>query len=321
MNNFCGECGNKLADNVSFCGECGAKIQKEQPVNQTASEIVKEKQPVQRTASEIVKEKQPVQRTTSKNVTTNQQNPQLKKIEIQLSQNTSNLLQKCELTQEINASYYIDYDSKYPNGGKITFYEDGFCYQTSGKLNFETGSIHYYYSDIEKLEDGYMPSSIEIILKDETKHMFGIVKKEKKKVMEFLSYMMKHSKTMPFSSSKFIYDTPKLGEKPSDLWVWGCCGVQVLSIIISIQMGNDPSKSPIELAANMKNLLAVIYSANCGLLYIDGVQLRKRGLTPVESKWTWLVPVYLFKRAKGLGHDNKYAIAWCVAFVISLLFS
>jgi len=59
---------------------------------------------------------------------------------------------------------------------------------------------------------------------------------------------------------------------------------------------------------------------NIGLSWFDERRLRKAGYdTSKFGKWIWLVPVYLYKRAKACGHSLAYFIAWMVCFFLTLL--
>lgn len=242
----------------------------------------------------------------------------VKVIENFLSFETKNLLEQYGLNQVIFAKYAINNNTSLPCVGEITFFETGFAFN-SGNLNLEKGTISFYYSDINQVESEPLPvGSIKITLKDNSVHT--IAANQKKPLMKFLDYMKDSAQQMPFEPSEFIYDTSKLGEKPSDIWVWACCGIQVLSIIFSILISQDTSMTDFEILDTTRKFIFLIYSANCGACYMDGLSLKKRGISQVQTNWTWLVPVYLFKRAKTLGGDNIYAIVWCIIFVISLAF-
>lgn len=58
---------------------------------------------------------------------------------------------------------------------------------------------------------------------------------------------------------------------------------------------------------------------NIALSIWDEARLRKAGTKTSDFKgWVWLVPVYLFQRAKALQHSNSYFITWIVCFVLSI---
>lgn len=58
---------------------------------------------------------------------------------------------------------------------------------------------------------------------------------------------------------------------------------------------------------------------NIILCYIDESNLKKQGVdTSKFGELTFLVPYYLFKRAKALGDNLSYFIVWCVLFALTL---
>ena len=57
---------------------------------------------------------------------------------------------------------------------------------------------------------------------------------------------------------------------------------------------------------------------NIVLGYIDENKLKAAGHDTSEMGGAWLVPVYLFKRAKVLKHNYAYFIVWCVLFGLML---
>lgn len=58
---------------------------------------------------------------------------------------------------------------------------------------------------------------------------------------------------------------------------------------------------------------------NIALSYFDEKRLQQAGWDTSRFKgMTWLVPVYLFKRAKALNQSLAYFVVWLVCFVISM---
>ncbi|ACF43248.1 DUF4339 domain-containing protein [Pelodictyon phaeoclathratiforme] len=58
---------------------------------------------------------------------------------------------------------------------------------------------------------------------------------------------------------------------------------------------------------------------NIALATWDEMQLKKAGTnTNRFHGWVWLVPVYLYQRAKALKHNQAYFIVWIVCFVLIL---
>lgn len=76
-------------------------------------------------------------------------------------------------------------------------------------------------------------------------------------------------------------------------------------------------------AANFKesyHVGAATVILNVVLGLIDEQYLKKAGHDTKAMGGAWLVPIYLYKRAKILRQNNAYFWVWCVLFVLSLLF-
>lgn len=59
---------------------------------------------------------------------------------------------------------------------------------------------------------------------------------------------------------------------------------------------------------------------NIALSYFDARRLKKAGHNIDKFKgWVWLVPVYLYQRAKNLNQNLAYFIVWIVCFVLFLI--
>lgn len=58
---------------------------------------------------------------------------------------------------------------------------------------------------------------------------------------------------------------------------------------------------------------------NCILTYFDEKNLKKLGCDTTELGNTWLIPVYLYNRAKMFDHDMGYFIVWCITFILSCI--
>ncbi|MCE5227845.1 MAG: DUF4339 domain-containing protein [Porphyromonadaceae bacterium] len=58
---------------------------------------------------------------------------------------------------------------------------------------------------------------------------------------------------------------------------------------------------------------------NIILGYMDEKKLKNAGHDTSKMGSVWLVPVYLFKRAKILKHNYAYFIVWCVLFGLLLI--
>lgn len=58
---------------------------------------------------------------------------------------------------------------------------------------------------------------------------------------------------------------------------------------------------------------------NIVLCSVDDNMLKKAGYDTTSLGNTWLIPVYLYKRAEMFHHSKAYFIVWCVTFVISCI--
>lgn len=63
----------------------------------------------------------------------------------------------------------------------------------------------------------------------------------------------------------------------------------------------------------------VTFVLNIGLSLWDEKRLKRAGVdTATFGNWAWLVPVYLYRRAKALNHHPAYFVVWVVCFVLVL---
>jgi hypothetical protein len=53
------------------------------------------------------------------------------------------------------------------------------------------------------------------------------------------------------------------------------------------------------------------------LCYFDEKNIKKLGYDDMPLGGAWLVPVYLYNRAKYFNHGKGYFITWCVTFALS----
>lgn len=65
-------------------------------------------------------------------------------------------------------------------------------------------------------------------------------------------------------------------------------------------------------------LFFITLGLNIFLCTLDEKKLTEAGHDTSDMGSVWLVPVYLFKRAKKLGHNYAYFIVWCVIFGLYL---
>ena len=58
---------------------------------------------------------------------------------------------------------------------------------------------------------------------------------------------------------------------------------------------------------------------NVGLWLMDERKLKRAGHDTQKMGSSWLVPVYLYRRAKALGHSLAYFIVWTLLFILLLV--
>ena len=58
---------------------------------------------------------------------------------------------------------------------------------------------------------------------------------------------------------------------------------------------------------------------NIGLSLLDERRLKKAGHDVAAMGSAWLVPVYLYRRARTLKQSLGYFVVWCVCFALSLI--
>lgn len=104
---------------------------------------------------------------------------------------------------------------------------------------------------------------------------------------------------------------PLVGEAVGNVWVWLLAFAPALgeflagfvSALFSIPLGY---------------LWWITLLLNVGLSTLDERKLRLAGHDTSRMGAAWIVPVYLFKRARVLRQNNAYFIVWCVLFALLL---
>lgn len=72
------------------------------------------------------------------------------------------------------------------------------------------------------------------------------------------------------------------------------------------------------IAGNIHNYWFITLILNIGLSVVDEKKLKKAGHDTSKMGTAWLVPVYLYKRARILKHNLSYFIVWLVCFGLML---
>lgn len=115
---------------------------------------------------------------------------------------------------------------------------------------------------------------------------------------------------------------PLVGEHVSNSIVWVLAFAPIIGLFLegavaSAVYGGD--EYLIETALADADYWYISLMLNIALSLWDASRLKKSGTdTKKFSAWAWLVPIYLFQRAKALKHNHAYFIVWIVCFVLSL---
>lgn len=102
------------------------------------------------------------------------------------------------------------------------------------------------------------------------------------------------------------------GEHVSNMLAWVAAFVPILSHIVESYVSQHTKIAPMA-------VIAATAGANTILCLLDQEVLRKAGHTAKRfTWWVFLVPVYLYQRAKYLGQSKAYFVCWLVTFALSL---
>ena len=115
---------------------------------------------------------------------------------------------------------------------------------------------------------------------------------------------------------------PLSGEHINNTLVWVLAfapliGYCLEALIAGAMNIDNPVGAAVELSNSKYWFIAV--GLNIALAYFDEKRLQKAGHNTEKFKgWCWLVPVYLFQRAKFLKQNLAYFIVWIVCLLIVL---
>lgn len=86
-------------------------------------------------------------------------------------------------------------------------------------------------------------------------------------------------------------------------------------MIAGVVHGDDELSAAIDMANG--NFWYITLGLNIALAYFDEKKLKEAGHNTDNFKgWIWLVPVYLYQRAKATAQNMAYFITWIVCFVL-----
>lgn len=119
-----------------------------------------------------------------------------------------------------------------------------------------------------------------------------------------------------------IAPPPLLGDQVCNTLVWILAFMPLISLfveaIIAYALYGDTYKA--ETAIANGQFWYVILILNIGLCICDNALLKKAGHNTDKYKgWVWLIPVYLFQRAKTLKQSYSYFVVWLVCFVLQIM--
>ncbi len=115
---------------------------------------------------------------------------------------------------------------------------------------------------------------------------------------------------------------PLVGDKVNNTVVWILAFAPVIGAVLegflaALIYKNEYS---VEVAISSNQFWYVTLILNIVLSYMDEKRLRAAGHDTEKFKgFFWLIPVYLFQRAKNLKQNLAYFIVWMICFVIMLL--
>lgn len=104
---------------------------------------------------------------------------------------------------------------------------------------------------------------------------------------------------------------PLLGDAVSNQWVWTLAFAPFIGAIIELII-----RGAMDVATS--TIWFIVVGTNCVLATLDENILKKAGHDTKKLGASWLIPVYLFKRAEKLKQNNSYAVIWCVTFAIMM---
>ena len=115
---------------------------------------------------------------------------------------------------------------------------------------------------------------------------------------------------------------PLSGDNVSNSVIWVLAFAPIIGLMLEYfvaGMMNPNDMYQAELDMEDYKYWYITLILNIALSIWDEARLRKSGTKTSDFKgWVWLVPVYLFQRAKALKHSNSYFITWVVCFVLSI---
>ena len=115
---------------------------------------------------------------------------------------------------------------------------------------------------------------------------------------------------------------PLSGEHVNNSIVWVLAFAPVIGLFLEylVAMAVYDNQFAAQVAVKSGKCWFIAVGLNIGLSFFDERRLKKAGHNTDKFKgWVWLVPVYLYQRAKHMKQNLAYFIVWLVCIAITLL--
>lgn len=115
---------------------------------------------------------------------------------------------------------------------------------------------------------------------------------------------------------------PLTGEHVNNTIVWVLAFAPLIGTFLEYMLAGmlHSSDARANAAVDSGHYIFVTIGLNIALCFLDASRLEKAGVQTEKFKgFVWLVPVYLFQRAKVLKHNLAYFIVWIVCFAVTLV--
>lgn len=108
---------------------------------------------------------------------------------------------------------------------------------------------------------------------------------------------------------QLIVPPPVAGTAVSNKIIWWLAFTPVIGYFLEVIIASATETS-------LGSLWFITLSMNIGLCMMDEKKLQKAGYDTTKMGSSWIVPVYLFKRAQILSQSNAYFIVWIVCLLL-----
>lgn len=118
-----------------------------------------------------------------------------------------------------------------------------------------------------------------------------------------------------------IAPPPLTGDKVNNTVIWVLAFAPLLGLfleaVVAYSLYGDSYRA--EQALNNNQFWYITLVLNIALGFWDEQRLKKAGHNTDKFKgWAWLVPVYLFQRAKALKQNYAYFVVWIICCILML---